>query len=229
MNPSAHVQFLSAWLRNPIQTGALLPSGAGLAEAMASQVDPVRGRVVELGAGTGAVTRALLARGMTPQQLVVVEKDPALFGEIERRFPGIVALNGDAGRLRRLLSSADARHPGTLVSSLPLLGMARRQRLRVLIEMFASLGAGGVLVQFTYSPLPPIGDALADALGVSGARVARVFSNLPPAAVWVYRAGCSRRGRRLLNPLHNPIARSDEASYPGTDRVDCDRVVARAT
>jgi phosphatidylethanolamine/phosphatidyl-N-methylethanolamine N-methyltransferase len=223
------MQILSAWWRNPIQTGALWPSGSNLAEAMAAQVDPVRGHVVELGSGTGAVTRALLARGLTPEQLVVVEKDPALFGEIKRRFPGIVALNGDAGRLRRLLSSADARHPGTLVSSLPLLGMARRKRLRVLIEMFASLGAGGVLVQFTYSPLPPIGDGLADALGVSGARVAQVFSNLPPAAVWVYRAGRPRRELRMLNTRRNPIARSDEAACPATDRVDRDRVVARAT
>lgn len=224
MNHARNLQFLAAWLRDPLQTGALLPSGTALAEAMAAQVDPGRGRVVELGAGTGAVTHALLARGLTPEQLVVVEKDPALLGEIERRFPGIVALIGDAGRLRQLLGRAGARHPATLVSSLPLLGMARRQRLRVLIEMFASLGAGGVLVQFTYSPLPPIGDVLAKALGVSGTCVARVFLNLPPAAVWVYRAGRPRRGRRALNTT----APGEDASCAVTDLVERERVLARA-
>lgn len=186
MTIALDIRFLSAWLSAPLQTGALLPSGTALARAMAAQVDPGRGGVVELGAGTGAITRALLARGVMPEHLILVEKNPALFSEIESRFPGIVMLLGDVARLRRLLNRAGAAPPATLVSSLPLLGMAPRQRLRVLIEMFASLGADGVLVQFTYSVLPPIPQALADALGVSGARVARVFSNLPPAAVWVY-------------------------------------------
>ena len=187
MNHADRLQFLSAWFRNPRQAGALLPSGASLAQAMAAPVDPGRGLVIELGVGTGAITRALIARGVTPEQLILVEKDPALFGEMERRFPGVVALQGDAAHLGRLLSRAGAGRPGTLVSSLPLLSMKRRQRLRVLLQMFSVLGVGGELVQFTYSPLPPISAVLAAALGVAGTRVARVFSNLPPAAVWVYR------------------------------------------
>ena len=134
MNHAHNVQFLSAWFRNPRQAGALLPSGASLAQAMAAAVDPGRGLVIELGVGTGAITRALIARGVTPEQLILVEKDPALFGEMERRFPGVVALQGDAAHLGRLLSRAGAGRPGTLVSSLPLLSMKRRQRLRVLIH-----------------------------------------------------------------------------------------------
>ena len=187
MNRAHNVQFLFAWFRNPRQAGALLPSGASLAHAMAAPVDPARGLVIELGVGTGAITRALIARGVTPEQLILVEKDPALFAEMQRRFPGVVALQGDAAHLGRLLSRAGAGRPGTLVSSLPLLSMGRRQRLLVLLQMFAVLGVGGELVQFTYSPLPPIPAVLAVALGVAGTRVARVFSNLPPAAVWVYR------------------------------------------
>lgn len=194
MNHADSVQFLSAWFRNPRQAGALFPSGSSLAQAMAAPVDPGRGLVIELGVGTGAITRALIARGVLPEQLILVEKDLALFGEMARRFPGVVALQGDAAHLGRLLSRAGAEHPGTLVSSLPLLSMKRRQRLRVLIQMFSVLGVGGELVQFTYSPLPPIPEVLAVALGVAGTRVARVFSNLPPAAVWVYRV-CQPRSR----------------------------------
>ena len=150
MNHAHNVQFLSAWFRNLRQAGALLPSGASLAQAMAAPVDPARGLVIELGVGTGAITRALIARGVLPEQLILVEKDPALFGEMARRFPGVVALQGDAAHLGRLLSRAGAGRPGTLVSSLPLLSMKRRQRLRVLIQMFSVLGVGGELVQFTY-------------------------------------------------------------------------------
>ena len=50
----------------------------------------------------------------------------------------------------------------------------------------ACLGPGGVLVQFTYSPLPPAVRAACAAFGWSGRRVAWVPWNLPPAAVWVY-------------------------------------------
>ncbi len=186
MSIAHNKQLLSAWLRNPLQTGALLPSGSGLAQAMAAQVEPGRGRVVELGAGTGAISRALIARGLTPQQLVLVEKDPVLFDALKRRFPEAIVLCGDAARLKELLHSAGVGRPGTLVSSLPLLGMRSRTRTRVLSQIFGVLGARGMLVQFTYSPLPPIPDVLVSALGVSGARVARVLWNLPPASVWVY-------------------------------------------
>lgn len=205
MNHAHSVQFLSAWLRNPRQAGALLPSGLKLAQAMAAQVDPGRGLVVELGVGTGAITDALIARGVTPEQLILVEKDPALFGQMQRRFPGIIALQGDAAHLSQLLEHAGVGPPGTLVSSLPLLSMTRRQRLRVLIQMFASLGVGGVLVQFTYSPLPPIPDALAAALGVSGTRMARVFSNLPPAVIWVYQVCHTRSSICKSKTLNHPL------------------------
>lgn len=171
-------QFLSAWLRNPMQTGALLPSGSGLARAMAAQVVPGQGTVVELGTGTG--------RGLAAERLVLVEKDPLLFAGLERRFPNVAGVCGDAARLKKLLSRAGVGCCSTLVSSLPLLSMHCLTRLRVLSEIFGVLDSCGTLVQFTYSPLPPIPDALARALGVSGTRVARVLCNLPPAAVWVY-------------------------------------------
>lgn len=179
-------QFLSAWFRNPLQTGALLPSGSGLVRAMAAQVVPGQGMVVELGAGTGVITRALLARGLAPERLVLVEKDPLLFAGLERRFPNVAVVCGDAARLKKLLNRAGVGSCSTLVSSLPLLSMHCLARLRVLSQIFGALDSCGTLVQFTYSPLPPIPDALTRALGVSGARVARVLCNLPPASVWVY-------------------------------------------
>ena len=77
MNHAHNVQFLAAWFRNPRQAGALLPSGSRLAQAMAAQVDLGRGLVVELGVGTGAITRALIARGVTPEQLILVRSTAA--------------------------------------------------------------------------------------------------------------------------------------------------------
>ena len=197
--------FLSAWLRNPLQTGALLPSGADLAQAMAAHVHPGLGGVLELGAGTGAITRALFERGLRVGELILVEKDPGLADLLARRFPDAVVLRGDAGRLKRLLLAEGVGHPQTVVSSLPLLSMPGLTRLRVLSEIVSVLGPGGTYVQFTYSPRPPIPVALAAALGVTGTRVARVPWNLPPAAVWVYRRQtgvADRGGGGLGGPSH---------------------------
>jgi len=180
-------QFLSAWLRNPLQTGALVPSGSALATAMAAQVEPDRGSVVELGAGTGVITRALLSRGVEPEHLVLLEKDHRLAAQLNQRFPQVYVLRGDAGRLKKILEQASVGQPGTVVSSLPLLSIPSQLRLRVLSQIFSILESDGELIQFTYSPLPPISAALATALKVTGSRVARVPWNLPPAAVWVYR------------------------------------------
>ncbi len=178
--------FWSAWLRNPRQVGAVLPSSDGLAAAMAAQVAGGNGVTLELGAGTGAVTAALLASGIDPDRLIVVEKDARLAAQLARRLPMLGIRAGDATRLRKLLDAGPNAFVDTVVSSLPLLSMRAFTRTRVLAEIFSVLKPGGSLVQFTYSPKAPIPPSLAEALGVTGHRVARVLCNLPPANVWVY-------------------------------------------
>lgn len=178
--------FWSALLRNPMQMGAVLPSSDGLASAMAAQVPAASALTLELGAGTGVVTSALLASGIGPDQLLVVEKDKTLAAQLSRHFPALRVLAGDATHLRTLLGIAYAGAVDTVVSSLPLLSMRTYTRTRVLAEIFAVLKPEGRLVQFTYSPKPPIPTLLAQSLGVQGERVERVYRNLPPASVWVY-------------------------------------------
>lgn len=178
--------FLSAWLRNPMQMGAVLPSSEGLASAMAAQVNNDQGLTLELGAGTGAVTSALLARGIAPDHLILVEKDRLLVRALASHFPQLRVISGDAGRLSRLFGGSGLGPVDTVVSSLPLLSMRSITRTRVLAQTFAILRPEGRLVQFTYSPRPPIPPAIAAALGVEGRRVDRVMWNFPPANVWVY-------------------------------------------
>ena len=104
-----HAHFIGAWFRNPLQTGALWPSGQVLACAMVRCVDPDRpGPVVELGAGTEAITQALLARGLAPQRLVAIEKDPVLCRMLVLRFPEATVLRGDVVELDALLATVGA-------------------------------------------------------------------------------------------------------------------------
>jgi phosphatidylethanolamine/phosphatidyl-N-methylethanolamine N-methyltransferase len=178
--------FVTQWLRNPRGVGALAPSGQQLASAMASQVDPGAGLVVELGAGTGVITSALLKRGVPAEQLVVIENSVSMSRNLTRLFPAVSVFHADAARLSVLLKLSGFINPTTVVSSLPLISLHSRQRFRILKEIASVLPVGGRLIQFTYSPLPPISVVLAKRLGFEGTRVRRIAINFPPAAVWVY-------------------------------------------
>lgn len=178
------VLFLSRWIKAPHLIGAVAPASRPLARAMARQVDIGRdGIVVELGGGTGSVTRALLETGLAPARLVVVERDATLAALLRKRFPGVKVLRGDAGELGALLRPLGIRRADAVVSSLPLLSMKRRTVMRIVGESLALLGADGTFVQYTYgviSPLPAELDVVAEA-------AQRVWYNLPPAVVWRFR------------------------------------------
>jgi phosphatidylethanolamine/phosphatidyl-N-methylethanolamine N-methyltransferase len=97
-------RFFRTWFENPGVTGAVSPSGRALARTMARYVDPdLPGPIVELGPGTGPVTQALLRRGVSPSRLVLVEYEPKFCKLLERRFPGVRVIEGDAYRLGRTL------------------------------------------------------------------------------------------------------------------------------
>ncbi|MCU7890055.1 MAG: hypothetical protein KZQ59_18980 [Candidatus Thiodiazotropha sp. (ex Lucinoma aequizonata)] len=196
--------FLSAWLRNPKQVGAVLPSSDGLTNTMAAQVNRGPGLTIELGAGTGAVTSALLSRGIKPDHLILVEKDRILAEELDHHFPALRVLEGDAARLQQLLRRSGLGLADNVVSSLPLLSMRTLTRIRVFLQVFAILQSEGKLVQFTYSPRPPVPERLAYLLGIEGKRIERVLWNLPPANVWVYKRTHENiiTNRPKINTLH---------------------------
>src|SRR6266849_10667054 len=99
------VRFIASWIEKPLTTGAVTPSGRALARTMASYVDPRRpGPVIELGPGTGPVTEALLAQGIDPSRLMLVEFDPIFCRLLRARYPAATVVQGDAYGLKRLLS-----------------------------------------------------------------------------------------------------------------------------
>ena len=190
--------FWRAWLRSPAGIGAVAPSGRALARAMARATRAVRdsgdGAVVELGAGTGSVTRALLEAGIAPSRLIVIEREPALARILSGRFPGLNVLARDARDLPAILAEHGRTHADVVVSSLPLLAMPRPMRSAIVAAAAAALRPGGRIVQFTYGPASPLGD-LAPEAGLCGRRDARAWLNLPPATVWCYEHDAATNGQ----------------------------------
>jgi phosphatidylethanolamine/phosphatidyl-N-methylethanolamine N-methyltransferase len=189
--PAGTALFLKRWLRQPLAMGAVMPSGPLLTRALAlTAVREMQGRdghVIELGAGTGEVTKALLAAGIAPERLALVERDPELVAFLRRHFAGPRIIEGDAARLPKLLAAEGVTKVATVVSGLPLLSLPSEVVTGIVHGVFDALPKGAALVQFTYGPSPPIPRALRESLHLVGAHGRRIWRNVPPAVVWTFR------------------------------------------
>lgn len=179
------LRFLRHLARAPREVGAVLPTGAAMAGRMAAIVRPeAELPVLELGPGTGVITKAILARGLAPEKLVCVEHSPAFARLLRGRFPSVTVVEGDAFALKAALGPLAARGFDCVVSALPLLNFPPAERERLMAELVALVPDGRPVVQFSYGPRPPV-PARPGRFTVG--RLALVLRNVPPAQVWLYR------------------------------------------
>ncbi|MGA2945688.1 MAG: methyltransferase [Xanthobacteraceae bacterium] len=172
-------------MERPLSIGAVTPSGKMLARTMASYVDPNSdGPVVELGPGTGPVTEALVEAGVSPSRLVLVEFNPSFCRILQSRYPEATLVQGDAYSIRRLLETLLIEPAAAVVSGLPLVTKPIRERWRLIRDAFDLMVPGAPFVQFTYSVASPLPKRLG---GFTAEASERIWMNLPPARVWVYR------------------------------------------
>lgn len=181
-------QFIAAWLRSPLKMGALVPSSRALARALASKVDTGKpGLVIELGAGTGVVTHALLQAGIPARQLLVIEREPVLHKILETYFPQLEVVCGDAAHLNHVLEKMGNPPVNAIVSSLPMLSLPKTVKAAIQKQMTKLMDEGGIVVQFTYGAKSPLNRNELRKHHITGKRVKTVLNNVPPAHVWVYR------------------------------------------
>ncbi len=182
--PKRHLfPFLKALFLNPRKTGAILPSSKQLATQIAhciqaSQTD----YVVELGAGTGVITEAILASDINPANIIVVERAKHLAEKLTRQFPTIHVIHSSATELTKFLN--DYPKVQSIVSSLPLRSLSKTDREIILSQIPIVLAPHGQFIQFTYdlrknSRFYPKNFQLV--------RSFIVWQNLPPARVTVFR------------------------------------------
>jgi phosphatidylethanolamine/phosphatidyl-N-methylethanolamine N-methyltransferase len=173
--------FFKGWIRNPLAMGAFAPSGKSLAKLMAKDVG-ASARVIELGAGTGTVTAALLENGVAPGNLYIVERDPQFVKILERRFPRCHVRAADALELDDPLGQ-DATFD-FVISGLPLLCFSPEKRQRVMQQAFRLLKPHGRLHQFTYAGRCPVDRELRALLHVDSRLLGIAALNLPPGFVY---------------------------------------------
>lgn len=175
--------FFRAWLRNPLRVAAISPSGHALARLITSEISHDTGPVIELGPGTGAFTRALIARGVRQEDLTLVESGSEFAAALHVCYPKARTLRMDAARLRTV-DLSNGRQTGAVVSGLPMLSMPSRKVSDILAGAFHRMRPAGAFYQFTYGPSCPVPRRLLDHLGLEAAWIGGTLANLPPASVY---------------------------------------------
>jgi len=184
--------FFGLWLQKPLRLAAANPSGARLADAIAALVDLARpGPVLELGAGTGSLTRGLIRAGCHPERIIALEREPRLVTILRREFPAIAVLEGDATQIGEHLA-ARAGQLCAVISSLPIKWFSATEQYAVVRPCLDRLGPGGRFIQLTNAFSSPLAR---ERLGISGQEVCRVWLNLLPTQIWCYSEGPRHRGR----------------------------------
>jgi phosphatidylethanolamine/phosphatidyl-N-methylethanolamine N-methyltransferase len=175
--------FFRRWLANPLQMGSIVPSSPALCRRVVAQTRYAENEiVVELGAGTGVVSRALLDSGLPPERLYVVEIVPDMAEHLRCSLPGVNVIQGDARRLPHLVPQRFHGRIGTVIVGIPLVLLPLAEQRRF-IDAIEAVSPGSGFILYTYcitSPLPWKKHALVPK------REAWTPMNIPPASVWRY-------------------------------------------
>ena len=175
--------FFRRWLANPLQMGSVIPSSPALCRRVATQVRRAPGEaVLELGAGTGVISRALLAAGIPAERLFVLEIVPTMAAHLRRTLPGVSVVEGDARFLPGLIPSQWHGRIGSVVCGIPLVLLPLAEQRRF-IDSIEAVAPGRGFLHYSYcatSPLPWRKHRLA------AKREAWTPLNFPPASVWRY-------------------------------------------
>ncbi|WP_419896838.1 class I SAM-dependent methyltransferase [Roseomonas sp. USHLN139] len=175
--------FLKRWSANPLQMGSVVPSSPSLCRRIAREVR--RGPqdyVLDLGAGTGVVSRALLESGVPAERLIVVEIVPEMAAHLRDTLPGVRVVCGDAFDLAGCIPPEAHHRIATAICGIPLVLLPLEKQRRFLRSVEA-VAPGQAFLLYTYcitSPLPW------RRLGLQAERRAWTPRNFPPASIWRY-------------------------------------------
>ena len=179
------VQFFKGWQKDKKGVGALIPTSNHTARRMASVINPHSGMpVLELGPGTGVITKAILAKGIQPERLTSVEYSRDFYDGLVQRFPGVDFRLGDAFALDKVLGERRVVQFDCVISAVPMLSFPMAQRVALLEDLLGRIPPGRPVIQITYGPLSPV-TKLPGRYEVS--HYDFVVRNIPPAQLWTYR------------------------------------------
>ena len=180
------IRFFKGWQRDKKGVGALLPTSAITARRMASVIDTSSGLpVLELGAGTGVITKAIIERGVAPHNLVSIEYASHFCDLLRKRFSGVDVRNGKVFELDTVLADRRGQIFDSVISAVPMLSFPLERRIALMKALLSRIPRGRPVVQITHGPMSPL-PAMPEIYTI--AHFDFVMRNLPPAQLWLYRS-----------------------------------------
>jgi phospholipid N-methyltransferase len=188
-----YLLFLGKFLRNPRHVGAVAPSSPALGREMAKAVPhDATAIVVELGPGTGALTRHVLDALATGQRFLVVEIDPQFCDSLRARWPQLDCECGSAAALPAMLAARHWSSVDHVLSGLPFASLPAAISRAILAAIGSSVRPGGTFTTFQYVhafATPPAAKFRQEMVARFGPMVSRtmVLKNVPPAYVLTWK------------------------------------------
>ncbi|PBB81498.1 SAM-dependent methyltransferase [Mesorhizobium sp. WSM3879] len=179
------LKFFKGWIDKPKAVGSIVPTSSVTARKMASIVNPKSGLpVLEVGPGTGVITRAILAQGVRPENLYAIEYSTDFVRHLRRLYPRVNVIEGDAFDLDATLGDKRDLVFDSVVSGVPLLNFPVAQRIAYIESLLHRIPVGRPIVQLTYGPLSPIPPGRGD---YTVKHFDFIIRNIPPTQLWIYR------------------------------------------
>jgi len=181
------LKFFKGWIDKPKAVGSIIPTSSVTARRMASVIDPKSGLpVLEVGPGTGVITKAILKHGVRPADLYAVEYSHDFVVHLKRIYPGVNVIEGDAFDLDKTLGAKSGLTFDSVVSGVPLLNFPVAKRVDYVEGLLDRIPRGRPIVQLTYGPKSPVPAGLGD---YTVERFDFIIRNIPPTTLWIYRRG----------------------------------------
>jgi len=181
------LRFFKGWIDKPRAVGSILPTSSVTARRMASVIDASSGLpVLELGPGTGVITRAILQAGVAPENVWSVEYSQDFVRHLRRDFPGVNIIHGDAFNLDKTLGDKRDTQFDSIISGVPLLNFPVATRVAYIEDLLDRIAPGRPIIQLTYGPKSPVPPGKGN---YTVEHFDFVIRNFPPTQLWVYRRG----------------------------------------
>lgn len=180
--------FFRRWLRHPFRLGTFAPISKRFAEYATTYLpSSFKGPIVEIGAGTGRLTRSLLRKISSDQSFGAIELDSELCAFLRQTLPAVRIIEGNALHIAQLIPSDWVGQVGMVISVVPLMYLPFTQRKKIIENCFSIMHSGGIFLQVTYSARSPI-QGMEELCGraLQTKRVGSLWKNFPPGFVWRY-------------------------------------------
>ena len=179
------VRFFKGWIEGPKNVGTPFPTSAFTGRSMASHIDLTsKLPVLEIGAGTGVITRAILKHGTPANRLYALEYSADFSDCLRKNFPSVNVIEGDAFNLDETLGAHSSNVFDCVISAIPLLNFRPSERVDYIESLLDRIPMGRPIVQVTYGPLSPVPKGTGSFVAT---RADFVFRNVPPAHIWTYK------------------------------------------